>query len=428
MTGPRQLPSTAGSLLRLGLGLGTRGLELLGKLGLYVLVAQTLGLAEAGLYFVALAWGGLGGTLGRCGLERAALYRIPAELAVGNGAAALRVVRLALLGSLAGGCAVGSATSLAGPWVAHGLLGQPALAPVLVLTGILVLADALAVSAGNVLAGLHRNVAAQLTGMSLWPVLALVALCLWPGPDLQVALVATILARFATLAMGLGMIRAARGRFAARPAAAPGPGTPLLRLALPLLGVELVQVSLVTMPTLILAAFAAPEAVAYFSMASRLSILTWVILVSVATIAAPRMAEQYRLGDWDRLRQTQRAARWTSAALATPPLVGMILLAPWLLGLVGAGFEPGAAALRILCLGQIVNALFACRDTLLANTGHGDDLLRVNLAQLALAVLLALIAIPVLGAEGAAAMTAISIGSGAVMQSWIARRRVPRAF
>ncbi|MGK7869556.1 lipopolysaccharide biosynthesis protein [Falsiroseomonas sp. E2-1-a20] len=427
MTGPRPLPTIAASLLRLGLGLGTRGLEILGKLGLYVLVAQSLGLADAGLYFIALAWGGLGGTLARGGLERAAMYRIPAELAVGDGAAARRVLRLALLGSLLGGCAVGGATSLAGPWMAHAVLAQPALAPVLVLTGILVLADALALTAGSVLAGLHRNVAAQLTGASLWPGLALVALWLWPGAELADALVLTILARFLTFAMGLGMIRAERTRFRVRRAGAE-PATPLLRLALPLLGVELVQVSLVTMPTLILAAFAAPEAVAYFSMASRLSILTWVILVSVATIAAPRMAEQYRLEEWDRLRQTQRAARWASAALATPPLLGMMVLAPWLLGLLGAGFEPGAAALRILCLGQIVNALFACRDTLLANTGHGDDLLRVNLVQLAVAAVLAVATIPWLGAEGAAAMTAISIGLGAILQSRIARRRVPRAF
>lgn len=428
MTKRRQLSAASGSLLRLGLGLGTRGLELLGKLGLYVLVAQSLGLAEAGLYFIALAWGGLGGTLGRFGLERVVIYRIPAELAVGEGAAAARVVRLALLGALLGGCAVGSATSLAGPWVAMALLDQPALAPVLVLTGVLILADALSLTAGNVLASLHRNVAAQLTGTSLWPALALVALWLWPHADLADALVLTLLARFTTLALGLGMIWVARGHFAARRVAPPEPAVPLLRLALPLLGVELVQVSLVTLPTLILAGFDSAEAVAYFSMASRLSILTWVILLSVATIAAPRMAEQYRLQDWVRLRQTQRAARWASAALAVPPLLGMILLAPWLMRLLGAGFELGAASLRILCLGQIVNALFACRDTLLANTGHGDDLLRVNLVQLALATVLAAAAIPLLGAEGAAVMTAISIGLGAVMQSWIARRRVPRAF
>ncbi|UPY35789.1 oligosaccharide flippase family protein [Sediminicoccus sp. KRV36] len=428
MKGPGQHPTIISSLIRLGLGLGTRGLEILGKLGLYVLVAQSLGLAEAGLYFIALAWSGVGGTLGRFGLERAAMARIPAELAVNDGAAALRVVRRVLGGTLLGGCLVGGVTSLAGPGLAHALLGQPALAPVLLLTGGLVLADALAISAGCILASLHRNVAAQLTGTSLWPILTLTALWLWPAPDLRDVLMLTILARFATVGMGLAIIWAGRMRFAVVCPGAATAARPLLRLALPLLGVELVQVSLVTMPTLILAAFATPEAVAYFSMASRLSVLTWVILLSVATIASPRMAEQFRLRDWRRLRQTQRAARWASASLAVPPLLGMILLAPWLLGLLGAGFEPGAAALRILCLGQIVNAMFACRDTLLATTGHGDDLLRLNLIQLALATLLAATAVPLLGAEGAALMTAISIGSGALMQSWLARRRVPGAF
>lgn len=415
-------------LFRLGFGLGTRGLEVAGKMALYVLVARQLSMAEAGLYFTALAWATMGGTLGRLGLERAAMALIPAELALQDGAAALRVLRRVIAGGALSGMVMGLATALLGPVVAISVMDQPALAGITVMAGLLLLGETLSMTVAGVLVGLHRNVASQLVGASLWPTLALGGLLLWQGAALNEALLVTVLARFATTLLGAAMIWQSRRVFAATRVAEAPPMPTLLRMALPLLGVELVQVALVTTPTLILAALASPEAVAAFSMAMRLSVLTWVVLISVATIAAPRIAEQYRRREWDRLRQTQRMARWTSAALALPALAVMAVAAPWLLDLLGPGFDVATTALRILCLGQTVNALFACRDTLLANTGHGDDLLRTNLVQFVLAAMLAATAVPTFGAEGAAAMAAISTGFGALATSWMARRRVPKAF
>ena len=406
-------------------------MEIVGKLGLYVLVAHLLGLGQAGLYFTALAWGALGGTLARGGLERAAMARIPAELASGDGAEAARVLRIALLGALLGGGVIGGATLLAAQPMAA-FMGEAApasaLATVLVLAGALVLAEALSVTAAGILTGLHRNLSAQLTSMALWPMIALAGLLLRPGADLQETLLITIGARLATVLLGLLLIVLARRDFAPRRAGPAVPMPHLLRTALPLLGVEVVQVSLVTMPTLILAALATSPEVGAFSMAMRISVLSWAILITVAGIAAPRMAAQYRLQEWAQLRQTQRAARWASAALTVPVLLLIAGLAPIALGLLGPGFEQGVTALQILCAGQAVNALFACRDTLLANTGHGDDLLRVNLLQLALAAALAATIVPTWGAEGAAAMAGITTAFGALAQSWVARRRLPRAF
>lgn len=427
----RRLPRNLA--LRLALALSTRGLEVAGKLALYVFVARQLSLADAGLYFSALAWASMGGALARAGLERAVMARIAAELAIGDGVAATRALRQAMLGTLIGGIVVGGATALAAPGIATGLLGQPSFGPVLLLAGPLLLAEALAVTCFGVLAGLHRNVAAQLTGTSIFPVLALAlfwlsAFWLPGGATVEAALLATIAARFATTLMGFAFIFGSRRRFAVRREEPAKALSPLWRLTLPLFGIEIVQAALVTLPTLILAAVAPPEAVGAFSMAMRISVLTWVLLLSVSTIAAPRMAEQYRREEWQRLRVTQRAARWVAAALALPALAIMAVFAPWILGLLGPGFEQGAMALRILAAGQAVNALFATRDTLLANTGQGRYLLRSNLGQACIAALLAVTAVPAFGAEGAAAMVAITTAFGALAASWIARRRLPRAF
>ncbi len=60
----------------------------------------------------------------------------------------------------------------------------------------------------------------------------------------------------------------------------------------------------------------------------------------------------------------------------------MILLAPWLLEIVGPGFSSATAALRVLALGQVVNAAFAGQDILLAMTGHARALRRLSLLSL----------------------------------------------
>lgn len=415
-------------MIRLGLGLGTRGLEIIGKLALYVLVARQLSLLDAGLYFTALAWTLMGGAIARFGLDRGVMARIPAELAVGDGAAAMRAMRGALLGVLGGGLALGALSLVLGPVVATHVMGQPALAPVLALSGVLLLMESLAVTAACILSGLDRNIAGQFAGNSLWPALALVGLWLWPEADILDAILITIAARLATLLLGLFYIYRTRARFAIRREGPALPLPPLWRASLPLMGVELGQFVLQTLPTLLLAAFVPPETVGAFSMAMRISMLPWAMLFNVYVIAGPRMAEHYRREEWPRLRQSQRVARWTSVALAMPVLIPMIIGAPWLLQALGPGFDQATTVLRVLGLGQAVAALFAMRDALLASTGHGAALLRVNAVQVMLAAALSITLIPLFGAEGAAAMNAIGAAFGALGATWMARRRIPEAF
>lgn len=422
----RRLPWSLAT--RLGLGLGTRGMEVAGKLVLYVLIARQLSLADAGLYFTGLAWSLLIGALARGGLERALTARVPAELAVGDGPAAVRVIRRSLLFILAGCIVVGGLNAWAGPLVAIRLMDQPSLAPVLALTSLLTTLEVFAVTPAGILAGLGRNVAAQLVGNALWPVLTLAVLWLGQLRTVEEAIYATMAARAVTAALGFLLILGQRQRFAVRPAGPLAPMPPIRHLAIPLMGVELAQYALMSLPTLVLAAVMPPEVVGAFSMAVRISLLPWALLLNVSLIAAPRMSEHHRREEWPRLRAVHRTARWTAAALTVPPLAAMFVLAPWLLGLLGAGLEQAAMDLRILCLGQAVNALFAMRDTLLSSTGHGQALFRINLAQVVLGAVLTATLVPLYGSEGAAAMTAITTGFGGLASSWMARRCLPRAF
>lgn len=414
--------------LRLGLGLGARGMEVLGKLVLYVLIARQLSLGDAGLYFTALAWSLLIGALARCGVDRALAARVPGELAVQDGRAALGALTLALRVIVVGCLIVGGINAWLGPAVAIRLMDQPALAPVLALTSLLMTMEAFAVTFAGVLAGLGRNVASQVTANALWPVITLAILWFGHGDTVQDAMIATIAARGLTAVLGLALTLVHRRRFAVRPDGPVVAMPPLWRLSIPLMGVELSQFAMMTLPTLVLATFSPPEAVGAFSMAMRISTLPWVLLINVSLIAAPRMAEHHRREEWLRLRAVHRAARWSAAALTLPPLLAMVVFAPWLLSLLGPGLETASLALRILCIGQAVNALFAMRDTLLASAGQGQALFRINLVQVAVGTALTISLVPFFGPVGAATMTAITTGFGGLATSWVARRRLPQAF
>ena len=85
-------------------------------------------------------------------------------------------------------------------------------------------------------------------------------------------------------------------------------------------------------------------------------------------------------------------------------------------------------ALVIMAVGQLVNCLLPCQDIVLAMTGHGHWLQRLNLLQFATCLVLASVLIPAYGMLGAALVTAATIIQGAVGTTLVVRRVLPGAF
>jgi len=411
------------ALGRYAVGLGLRGVEVAGKLGLYIVAARSLGAHDAGLFFLCLTWIGLASTVARLGLERAITRHIAAELAVGQGRAAGRDLRTALFwtGGAAAAAAIATA-AVAGP-AAHLLFGAPDLEKPLRLSALALVPQTLTITIGYALAGLKRGVAAQFVQNALWPVLTLAALL--AGVTSLDAIILT-LAGVLTLSVLVGMAVLARDRnqFDDHPAPSEhrAEGLPSLwHTALPLFVVELVQVSLASLPVLALGVFVDAASVGAFSVANRISMLIWVIIISIGTFASPNYAELHRRGELSRLRAMNRGVMLTVAALGLPMVLVMMAVPETLLGLVGQGFDSAATALRILAAGQMVNCLLACQDILLAMTGRGQVLRRLNLLQLATCVTLGAVLIPVFGMTGAALVTALSVAQGAIGTAVTAR-------
>ncbi|HEY9211872.1 MAG TPA: oligosaccharide flippase family protein [Ancylobacter sp.] len=403
-----------------------RGMELVGKLGLYMLAARLLGTHDAGLFFLCLTWIGLAATLARAGFEKAVVRHMAAELAIGKTREARAAMLTGLMWVCVGGVVASVATiAFADPVSLH-IFSDAGLAWPLIVASAAILPQALCIYAGHVLYGYHRGVAGQFVQNALWPVLTLLAMV--AGVHSLDGMLYTLAATNALAAL-LGLALIARQRtMPAVPSDEAGTLPSLWRTAFPLGIVEVVQVSLNSIPLLILAVFATPSDVGAFSIASRLSMLIWVVIISIGTIAAPSFAALHRLKDWARLRAQNRKARLMVVLCGIPPIALMMIFPVQILKIVGPGFEIAAGALIIMCLGQLVNCLLSCQDIVLAMTGHGGLLRWLNAGQLASCCILGAILIPAFGMTGAAVLTAIVIAQGAIGTALMVRRLMPQAF
>ncbi len=411
-------------MLRYVFGLGVRGAETLGKLGLYILVGHRLGAHDAGLFFICLTWVALVATAARLGLDKALTRHIAAEVAIGAGSAAARAMRMGFGWTALAGLAAAALTwAVAGPAATYAFR-MPDLAAPLALTAVVMVPQTLIFTLGSAMAGFKQTTAAQVVQNALWPNLTLLALFL--GADTLDRLIMALAG-----AMTLSCLLAVFFLWRARPARVdrPRPGSEpvealpgMWQTALPLLVVELTQVGLSSLPVLVLGLVADAATVGAFSMANRISMLVWVIIIAAGTVAAPHFAELYRLGATDRLRRYNTMIRRGVAAVGVPATLVMLAVPELLLRLIAPEFDAAATALRIMAIGQMINCLLPVQDVLLGMTGHGAVLRRLNVLQLAVGLVLSAALIPAFGLVGAALVAALVTAQGAIGTTLVARR------
>lgn len=407
--------------------LAVRGVEVAGKLGLYMLAARVLGIHASGLFFLCITFSTMVATFARAGLEKAGTRHVAAELALGEGEAARSAMLRALGWSTLFGIGLSVLTAAAAKPLSDHVFKDPDLAHGLALSALLILPLNLSIMAGHILAGLKRGIASQLVQNSLWPALTLLALLL--GADrLDTLLFSLAAAMTASALLGAVLIYERRAVFRRTITGTAAALPSLWQTALPLGIVELNQIALISLPVLLLGMVAEPASVGAFSVANRISILIWVVIVSIGTVAAPLFAEHHRRGEMDALRSLNRRVRGAVAVFGLPAIAAMTAFPGPLLNLIGPGFDIAATALVIMAVGQFVNCLLPCQDVVLAMTGHGSRLRLLNIGQFAAAAILAAVLIPLYGMNGAAIVAAVSIAQGAVGTTWTVRRVMPQAF
>jgi O-antigen/teichoic acid export membrane protein len=412
-------------------GLSVRGAEVIGKFGLYALAAREMGAHDSGLFFLCLTWVNLASTAARMGLERAMSRHVAAELAVGNGAAARHAVTSGMAWITLASVVLGALTWLVAEPASLLVFHEPGLVGPLRVAALVLLPQSLAFALGFALIGLGRGISGQIVQSALPPVLSLAALLAGMN-HANTVLYAYSLSYTLSCCLGFALLVIDwRGPMAVRPAdrvQRPDALPPLWVTARPFLVIELVQSALLSLPVLVLGVFAQASVVSAFSIANRLTMMINTVLVSLALISAPAFARHHRLHQYAELRHAERQTRILAIVVCLPMIAVMMIIPQTLLSFLGRDFTTASLALEILSIGQLVNVWLPTQDMMLAMTGHGRILQRVNLYQLVVCAVLCAALIPPFGLLGAALVTTICLVQGRIGFAFAVRRVIPQLF
>jgi O-antigen/teichoic acid export membrane protein len=256
------------------------------------------------------------------------------------------------------------------------------------------------------LQGLNHVIAGQLPELLIRPILFIVLfagcyLVLGSSINAQWAIGSMILASLISFMVGADLLR----RRLPRPIVEAAPeyqGWAWMWTALPMLFFGGMSVLNAQIGTIMLGLLANVEAVAIYSVAAKTAALIAFTLGAVNTALAPNAARLSASGD---MEQLQRIVTKTARAIlvtALPIALFFMIFGRWFLLIFGAEFTQAAWVLVILSCGQLVNASMGSVGLLLNMTRHERDAaISVALSAL-LNVVLNLLLIPRLGAEGAA--------------------------
>lgn len=254
--------------------------------------------------------------------------------------------------------------------------------------------------------------------------LAMLAALAWGAPaEPAVAVGCTLLATAVAVA-----IQAAAVQRRLRPALPAGRRAYRLRqwaaATLPMGLADLAVVLFGFLDVLLLGLFVPAGEVGIYFAATRL--LQFVIFAQYAATAAtaPRFAEAWARGDRAGLRELIRGTARLTALASLGIGAGLLVAAPWLLALFGAGFSASFGLLAILVCGAVVQSGFGPAEDLLNMLGAERMAALVSVAALLLAVALNLLLVPRFGVAGAATAMAFATAARGCALALAAKARL----
>ncbi len=200
-----------------------------------------------------------------------------------------------------------------------------------------------------------------------------------------------------------------RGVARAWPAPVAARIAPLVVAGLPLLASNISQLFTEWYTTVSLGAHWPLAVVGQYRAAWQFVMLAGMVQLTMEMMIGPRMAAAARIGDHAAIARVARRTVALVLVLAAPLFVAIFTLPQHLLAIFGPRFVPGALALQILGLGQLVRLAAGPLGTIQIMTGHQRWILLQATVGVVLCVAFATWLIPIYGAAGAAAATAAAI-------------------
>jgi O-antigen/teichoic acid export membrane protein len=161
--------------------------------------------------------------------------------------------------------------------------------------------------------------------------------------------------------------------------------------------------------TLILGVFRGDAEIGVYRVAVQLSILIIFTQTVLNQMLQPHFSRLNVTGEFKKLQRLVASSSGIIFIAAVFPAIIFIFFGEAILGLIyGEEFISSVIALKILVIGQLLNAGFGSVGALLNMTGHEKDSMKGMLVALAINICLNFLLIPWFGMEGAALATALS--------------------
>ena len=182
-----------------------------------------------------------------------------------------------------------------------------------------------------------------------------------------------------------------------------------LSIALPLLFMSLMMVINNRADILMLGTIKGSEEVGIYSVTARAAEVVAFVIQAMNVTIAPVLASVYRLNDRVRLQRIVAMTTRVTFAVAVTLALLIYYFGEFLLSIFGLEFIAGYQSLRILVLGQVVNAFMGAVGVLLMMTGHERQAAVSAAVAACINITANAVLIPRYGMEGAAVATAISM-------------------
>lgn len=388
-----------------------------------LLLSRWLGGSAVGVYYQAFAFLTLLGLLSLGGF-RGALTRFVAMHRADEDPSALRgTVRIGLLVPASISAALAAALYGAAPWLARTAFSDPALESPLRFVALALVPTVVTDAALAATQGYRTMKPYAAVGLLYEPAVRIVltVALVQTGGGVRGAMIALLAANSSAAVLALATLRRLMGAPAGRPR---HEWRPLLRFSAVSWVSTLSATALFWADTLLLGIFASSAQVGVYQVATRLTLLSLLIMGPMTTAFAPRITDLYRRGDNASLARTYTSVTSWSLRLSLPAFAVVVLFRHELLELFGEQFVAGATVVLILSVAELIDVGCGPAGYMIIMSGRPELAMTTNLLGLGLNVGLNLWLIPRYGIVGAAAAWAGANSFINLARLWLVRREL----
>lgn len=182
----------------------------------------------------------------------------------------------------------------------------------------------------------------------------------------------------------------------------------LLAISFPLLLGQSMMIIMGKVDLFMLANMTSSEQVGVYNIALKLSMLSYMGLMAVNSIAAPKFSEIHSSGDIDALKRIVQQSTKTIFWVSAPVLLVLIFFPSSILSMFGDEFKLAAMCLIILSIGKMFSAISGSVGTFLQMVGRQKIFQNILIVAALINVGLNSLLIPNYGIEGAAIASTVS--------------------